>query len=513
MNMFKKWLSITLAALMLLSSAAVFTGCGETTDDPEVQQTVSADTNDESETGEVDDRFVNVSYGNREFRIYTSTNQASSSMSNSNFLIEGTGKTGGGLVSDAVVARNMTVEDLLDVKLVFTQCDLGYGSIAGDIRLYTQSGDDEFDLVINDNYDYGQLVIEGHFRNVLEEESVFDFDRNYWYKDYMEDLRFMDGYQYLLAGDYFIDVLRTAHLMVLNKDMYYDYYRTSADELYDVVTNYEWTYDKLCTIISGFYVDKNQNNVKDRDDQFGFMDTGYWGASIPLSTSGTTNFISRDEEGIPTVTIHEGDRANQLAAAITKLLNHNDTGLAVDDKLIMYEDILGNFAAGRALVAAAMYMGSLEHSTFREMESDAAVLPYPMLFASDKKYTTATHDTTELGAVLITSTDLAYISTVTEVLNRETANILIPKYYKESLQVQCVDDEKAAAMLDIIHDNFDNAFILTYNNALGGKILQAFYTAAQEKREFSAVFASSSKSINKTLSNKIKTYMKKNNIN
>jgi hypothetical protein len=135
-----------------------------------------------------------------------------------------------------------------------------------------------------------------------------------------------------------------------------------------------------------------------------------------------------------------------------------------------------------------------------------------MLFASDKKYTTSTHDTTEVGAVLVTSKDMAFISTVVEVLNRETANILIPKYYKESLQVQCVDDEKAAAMLDIIHDNFDNAFILTYNSALDNKILQAFYQAAEQKREFSAVYASSARSINKTLNNKIKTYMKKNNI-
>ena len=509
---FKKWLCVALASLTLLSTVAVFFGCGEAADDPATKDTGVVSSVTEDETGEEDHRFDNVDYKDREFRIYTSTNQASTSMSNSNFLIEGEGKIGGGLVSDAVATRNLMVENLLGVKLVFTQCDQGYGSISGDIRKYTQSGDDEFDLVINDNFDYGTLVIEGHFRNLLEEDCVFDFDRNYWYKDYMEDLRFIDDYQYLLAGDFFIDVLRTAHLLVLNKDMYYDYYRTSADELYDVVSNYAWTYDKLISIIAGFYVDKNQNGIKDRDDQFGYMDTGYWGASIPLSASGTTNFITRDEDGIPTITIHEGDRANQLSSAITKLLNHEDTGLATDDNYIAYEDIMSNFVQGKTLVAAAMYMGSLENPTLRQMESDAAVLPYPMLFESDKKYTTATHDTTELGAVLVTSKDMTFISTVTEVLNRETANILMPKYYKECLQVQCVDDEKAAAMLDIIHDNFNNSFILTYNNALGGKILQAFSTAAQEKREFSAVFASSAKVINKNLNSKIKTFIKKNNI-
>jgi hypothetical protein len=401
----------------------------------------------------------------------------------------------------------MTVEDLLGVKLVFTQCELSYGSIAADIRKYTQSGDDEFDLVINDNYDYGPLVVEGNFRNLLDDECVFDFDRSYWYRDYMEDLRFMDGYMHLLAGDFFIDVLRTAHLMVVNKELYYDYHHTSADELYDMVSNYEWTYDKLCSIIAGLYIDVDQNGSKNVGDQFGYVDAGFWGGSIPLSTSGTTNFISRDEDGIPTITIHEGDRANQLATAISTLLNHEDA--------LMTDYGIGTtqFVQGNVLVAATMSLGSLESETLRQMESDAAVLPYPMLFSSDKKYTTATHDTTELGGILVTSTDLAFISTVIEVLNRETANILIPKYYKECIQLQCVDDEKAAAMIDIIHDNFDNAFILSYNQALGsGKILTSFSDAAKSNREFSAVFAGAAKSIDRSLKKTIEKYMKKANV-
>ena len=135
-----------------------------------------------------------------------------------------------------------------------------------------------------------------------------------------------------------------------------------------------------------------------------------------------------------------------------------------------------------------------------------------MLMESDKKYTTSAHDTTEMGAILATSTDLEYISTVVEVLNRETANIVMPRYYKEALQVQCVDDEKAAAMIDIIHDNFDNSFILAYNGPLGNCILQSFCAAAENKREFSAVYAAHQRSVQKTLESKIRLFMKKNNI-
>ena len=508
MKRFTKSLSLLLALLMLLSVTAVFAGCGETQEGPEVGQTGNVTTNAEDESVEEDHRFDNVNYNGREFRIYTSTNISTMGKGNSNFLIEGTGETDGGLVNDAVLERNIQVEDLLGVELEFTQIDLAYNAVAADIRRFTTSGTDEYDLVINDIYAYAELLIEGNFRNVLDEDCVFDFERPYWYKDYMDDLRLMDGYQYVLAGDYFIDILRDAHLLLLNKQIYMDHYNRKADELYDVVTNFEWTYEKMNEIISDMYVDKNLNGTKDKGDQFGFMEPEFWGGSIPFSVSGNPTFISRDEDGYPTVVLHEGDRANQLANAMGTLFNNDSASVA----LTTDADLLTAFTQDECLIVGYQRLGSLENAILRQMEGDAAVLPYPMLFASDKKYTTSAHDTTEMGAILATSTDLAFISTVVEVLNRETARVLIPVYYKECLQVQCVDDEKAAAMIDIIHDNFDNSFILAYNLPLGSVMLQSFAEAMQSKREFSAVYAGRAKSVNRNLQSKIRTFMKKNNI-
>ncbi len=508
MTRFKKCLSWLLAILMLLSVAAVFAGCGVNPDAPNSAGT-TASSNAEDDSAEADHRFDGVNYNGREFRIYTSTNIASAGMGNSNFLIEGTGETDGGLVNDAVLERNIRVEDLLGVELVFTQTDLVYSEVAADIRKLTVSGDDEYDLVINDIYGYAELIIEGNFRNVLEPECVFDFDREYWYKDYMEDLRFMNDYQYILAGDYFADIIRGAHLLLLNKQMYLDHYNREADELYDVVTNFEWTYEKMNEIITDMYVDKNLNNTKDKGDQYGFMEPEFWGGSIPFSVSGNPTFISRDEDGIPTVVVHEGDRANQLASSMSMLFNNESSSVGKTGDV----DLLTAFTQDECLILGYQRLGSLENAILRQMENDTAVLPYPMLFASDKKYTTSAHDTTEMGAILATSTDLAFISTVVEVLNRETANILMPKYYKEGLQVQCVDDARAAAMIDIIHDNFDNSFILAYNLTLGSTILQTFAQAMEGKREFAAIFTDrTAKSVNRNLESKIRLFTKKNNI-
>ena len=281
MSNLKKRISLLLASLMLLSSTAVFASCGETTDDPATQTTASSGDNAESMDEDFDDRFIGVNYDGRPFRVYTTTADYDDGAGNSNFLIEGSAKTEGNLVNDAVLERNITVEEMLGVKLEFTQTDIGYDGVPADIRIITQSGMDDFDLVVNSIFAFSELLIEGHFRNVLDADCVFDFDRNYWYRDYMDDLRLMDGYQYILAGDYFLDILRTAHLLLLNKDLYKDYNNRSADEIYDVVSNYEWTFDKLNVICSNIYRDLNTNNEVDKGDQFGFMTASSWVVPSP----------------------------------------------------------------------------------------------------------------------------------------------------------------------------------------------------------------------------------------
>ncbi|MBE6651981.1 MAG: hypothetical protein E7610_01030 [Ruminococcaceae bacterium] len=502
----KKRLCIALASLLLLSSAAVLVGCGETTDSPGSVTNNRNPSSDGAETDGEDHRFDGINYHGREFRIYTSINKLGS-MGNSNFLIEGDPDLDGNLVNDAVMERNVAVEEALGVKLVFIPADVGQMEVQADIKKYSSGGLDEFDLIINDIFGLGPLVISGHFRNVLDPECEFDFDRPYWYRDFMEDLRMMDGYQYVLAGDFFADILRSAHLLLLNKDLYQDYYNRSADEVYDLVANYEWTYDKMNEIITDKYVDLNLNNTVDRGDRFGYINGGSWGWFIPFSVSGNPPYIVRDEEGVPSFSLHEGDRANTLAAKMGLLIHNESTSLEFGDGTM-----LNAFTNGECLIASGERMGSLENPILRQMESDAAVLPYPLLFSSDEKYVTSAHDTTEMGFILTTSKDMAFISVVTEVLNRETAKTVVPKYYRESLQLQCVDDEKASAMLDIIHDNFDNSFILAYNNALGNTVFDAIYTAAHDNREFSVVYKGIQRAIDKKLNQFINQFRRQQGI-
>ncbi len=503
----KKLIAHVSLLAILLSVLAVFAGCGESGESTEgTHSNVTGETIIESTTVEVDHRFDDVDYDGREFRVYINNNtDCCYSIAPTNFF-EGSGETNGDKVNDAIVERNMKVEELIDVKLTFTYCDLGFMETMTDIRMYTASGTDEVDLVMGYLLPFGTLVVEGHFCNVLD-EGVFDFDRPYWYKECMEDLRLVDDYQYLLAGDYFINVLRQVHISLLNKNLYMDYYQRSADELYDMVLNYEWTLDKMNEIITDKYIDLNGNGIMDSGDRFGYINGNSWGYFEPFVTCSNPPFISRDEDGTPTITLQEGDRSNQIAEKMMQLY-HNESTYTKFPETELYMA----FSRDESLMVGYQYLGSLENDVFRQMESDIAVLPYPMLHASDKKYTSAFQESARMGAIPTTATDLDFISTVLEVLGRESAAILIPQYYNEGLKVRLVDDEKAAAMIDIIHDNISNSFIVGYNYTLGNEVFNIFFEAARSKRSFNVVYKGFQRALPKALEKALDNFRKNNSV-
>ncbi len=500
-------LSLILCLLMLIGSVAELVACG-TGDTVESASTAAVSTDgdagNEPESTAEPDPFQDVNYGGREFRILTSTNVASAGMGNSNYLIEGEKNAAASMVNDAVFERNEVVEKKLGVKLTFTQLDVDYNGVFSKIRTYAASGLDEYDLVINDLFPFANLSIEGTFRNVLSEDFTgFDFEnKSYWYKDYMDDLRLQNGYQFMLAGDYFIDVLRSSHLLLFNKGMYQDHYQRDPNEVYDWVLNYEWTYEKMNQMITDMYDDKNRNGVKDYGDQWGLSVLELWGSSIGFVVSANPGFITRDEDGIPTPTLGEDSRAEDLTTWLSTLV-YNDSscfGLTSDAK------ILQDFTEGLSLICDYQRLGSLENTILLSMQGEAGVLPCPMLYASDKQYNTATHDTTEVGAILTTAKDAEFISTVIQVLSRETATLLIPKYYGEALQVQYVTDPYASKMVQIIHDNIRESFILAYNNWTGSTMLNAFSNVVSAKRTFSAMYNARQ---NRTIQGKFKEMLKK----
>ena len=496
------------------SSATATQGEPEGTTEPETESSsaedTSAETKDatESETAEIETSGEADRKG-KEFRILSAT-RAPAGMASSNCFLEGEQNTAG-TINEAVHERNTAVELELDVALTFSHADGDKSDIQSEIKRLVMSGTDAYDLVISELLPFASLANDGTFRNILSSEFTgFDFENKpYWYKEYMDDLRLQNGYAYILAGDYFIDVLRSSHLLLFNKGMYQDHYQRDPNEVYDWVLNYEWTYEKMNQMITDMYDDKNRNGSKDYGDQWGISVLELWGSSIGFVVSANPGFITRDEDGTPFPALGENSRGEDLTDWLYKIVYNESAcfGITSDAK------ILQDFTEGLSLICDYQRLGSLENTILLSMQGEAGVLPCPMLYASDKQYNTATHDTTEVGAIMTTAKDAEFISTVIQVLNRETASLLIPKYYGEALQVQYVTDPYASKMVQIIHDNIRESFILAYNNWTGSIMLNVFSNAVSGKRSFSAMYnARSSRNMQTNMNRMIKTFKRYNKI-
>lgn len=306
----------------------------------------------------------------------------------------------------------------------------------------------------------------------------------------MEDVAINSNYQYMLGGDYFIDILRCSHCLFYNKNMYGDLYG-DEDGLYDIVLAGDWTLDKLNSIIEEAYIDMNGDGKKDLDDQFGYTSFEIWGSMIPFLVSANPGCIERDENGYPMITMNN-DNSIQLMDEMYDLYCEGNGAWVANG---VTEDIaVTNFTSGKTLLVGYQRLGSLENAYIREMEDGLGVIPYPKLNDLQDHYTTSTHDTCEIGLIPVTipSDDLDFISAVVEVLCRETYNSVLPVYYESSLKMKYTRDDTSAQMIDIIHDNIGNSFPLAYDISLNGILLSGIYSTdniGAGKKDFASSYA------------------------
>ncbi|MCQ2431565.1 MAG: hypothetical protein MJ175_03055 [Clostridia bacterium] len=472
-----------LLAVLLASSAAV--ACGDTTEKPSGGTNAvnpSAGGENEAVTQEIDP-FADFDFGGETIRMHVSANDYDGWGSSIYTIRHEEGETGD-IVRDAVYKRNTYVEDLLNVKFEFSENTNDYNAVSTPLKRVISAGDDAYDLIIHDLFPLASMSVEGYFLNVRE-GKYFDFSQPWWYTDYMDDLSFhTENRNYIMAGDFYMDILRSAHALYFNKDMFSDLFE-SPSELYDHVRAGTWTQDVFMSYAQDAYNDLNGNGQSDKEDQFGFGYIGTWGSMIPWVISSDITFLSYASDGAPSFAMNN-ERSVELLERLNKIF--------YADCACNFGDVPVNtaaFTSGRVLFGGYQRVSSLE--LFRDMTADIGVLPYPKMDESQKNYITSSHDTANVGVIPITCGKLDTMSAVLEVLSRETYKYVMPAYYETALKVKYSRDDDSAQMLDIIRGNISCVFPIAYGNYCYDMPLgKAFSTPLTSKKtDFASNYAKS----------------------
>ncbi|MBR4961271.1 MAG: hypothetical protein IKY52_10270 [Clostridia bacterium] len=493
-------------AAMLVSVLCIGTFAGCAGGEAETTEDTAADTAP-VETEEPDP-FADFDYGGQSFRVYTSNHAATSSLASSNYLIEGPEELTGEAASDAALQRNAAVEELLNVNLEFTRVEFGYDGVQNDVRTYIMAGSDDYELIINDLYGLTGLTVEGMFYSA-DDGEYFDFTQPYWFGDFMKDIAFKEGDTFMMAGDFIIDTLRTAHCLVYNKDLYTDLYG-DGDELYDIVLSGDWTLDKMIELVEGAYIDTDGNGVKNVGDTLGFGVFQDWGPFIPFSISLGVEYMGRDAEGYPTLAMNN-ERTILLCDLMYDLWFSKGTGanaLFNSDQAVVLEQ----FSSGNMLIIGYQQLGSLESDVLRASEHEIGIIPYPKLDAQQKDYVTSAHDTSEIGLLPVTMPQdrLSFASAVLEVLIRESGKDVLPVYYESSLKIKYTRDEISAQMIDLIHDGLGNSFALAWHQPLNTFLQGLIHNSAMNENSFASRYAGMEKTLQEKLNTLIENYKSNN---
>ena len=447
--------SISLIIILCIFLTMAFTACSvpkETGGASAAAETEREETEEEApERMRVKDSLPDdLNFNGAVYRIF-------SAGENQNKYIQGPEELTGDIVFDTVIERNQIVEERLNVKFEYFTLNYDYPEVAGALRSLVLSGDDAYELVLNQQYGACQVVSEGLFVNVLN-GKYFNFDQPWWSVNYMSELCIGKDKVFFLVGDYFMDLIRGTALLYFNKNLWKDYF--GDEDLYTMVFDGKWTLEAINRYVKQVYRDLNGNGVHDEEDMYGYTTYAPYASVDPFSFGTDTKFTVRDDDGLITIAIN-----NDKAVKLTEILNDFFWGEG------SYVFPIGNAGHTNHFISGiSLFLGGpacfASAESLRDMEIDYGMIPYPKYDEAQINYRSIPNDTRNYGMILVTSDKLEMTSAVVEALCAESYRRLMPAYYETALKVKYARDDISSQMIDLIHDSLTTEFIYAYYYSL-----------------------------------------------
>ena len=487
----KRISTLALALLLLLSS------CGGAAEETEAAADTSA-VETEAETGPltemekralVKDDLPDKDFGGMQFRISTKKGTL--------YEIDAEELTGD-LLNDALYDRNLRIEERFNVEIVPIITEAGDGNThVNSVKQSIIAADDAFDLAATYVFTSGSIVTEGYYLNWLN-MPYNDLEQVWWISGVNDNFRVGDAI-YAAVGDMCLSTLKLTYGIFFNRTRGMDYGVT--DTIYQTVQDGEWTLDYFMSTVEDIYEDTNGDGAKDTGDFYGFtaenatnLDIYSFAFDIPI--------MKRNADGVPTLvfqtekTISAAEKINRLYWEMPgSYVPEGDYGIPVT-----------MFAEGKALFTTT-YL-SQAFSTFREMEDDYSILPYPKYDANQEKYMTGAMDNYSVLGVPITASNTEMISIITESLNVESYKTLFPTYYEQALQNKYSRDEESIEMINLLMEGRNFDFSTLFAGQITGMSTLFREVINSKSGDFASKYASKEKSALAGLEKVLEAYEK-----
>lgn len=360
----------------------------------------------------------------------------------------------GEVTNDVIFERNAKICERFDAEIENIVVTDAHNHVVKTVTAM----DDAYELVGYKAYLSYKAITAGCVRNWYDIPYV-NFDKP-WYNQITNDASTFNGKLFNNTCSLGISAMQYTYAMFANMSIC-ENYDWPVEQLYDLVYENKWVYDKFLEIVSSVYVDVNGDSKKDTDDIYGYES----GNTHPLDAwlpAFDQKISSKDAEGEIEIDL----MTEKTVSALEKIydLTYNNTGT------YFYTTEYKEFTAfAESKIAIAPLPFKTCYSELRAMTDSYAILPYPKWDENQEMYLTNIYDQYSAFSVPKTVFDddqLEFAGIMIEALNAESYKSVYPAFYDIALKNKYTEDEDSARMVDIVMagSNMDFAFMFGETN-------------------------------------------------
>ena len=377
------------------------------------------------------------------------------------------------------------------------------------------------DIYCNFTYDLVAASLNGSFNNLmnknLDKGNYFQFlkegyneavdNKGYMY-EYMTSTTLSQHKMYILASDYFLDLVRSFFIVPVNSallntvgpDITGDLNgngKFTIEDLYEEVRNKNWDYDLVIEYSNAVYKNTGTSNAgEDIEDVLGLA-LGAGGLmlsgllySTNIQVINKTFNAEKEVAGMPGV---YGDYEysyptaseplEELAVALKRLVEATGVyaaGYSEDPNISNYGAsailaVRARFCKDKVLFGDVIVLGALEYTEYQELKDSSGfgVVPVPFHHKVEKEssenYLTSIHNNSRPGAIAKNTKNFTACTAFLDYQSSHSKQIL-NDYYNINLQTNVVDTNEEGGtveMLQYIRNNVRSVFEKTFEDAIG----------------------------------------------
>ncbi len=417
--------------LALLLMAMLVTGCGGATTETtaEAGGAAQTDATTETETELRDNLPDGLDYEGYVCNVLVRENP------HINFRITTEELTGEGF-NDAIFNREKAVEERLNIDLVdIPSTDNNY------LQSYILGGDSTFDFA-----DLRCSVAVDYFLNgytyTYDQIPFVDLSKPWWDASVNSALT-LGGIQYTASSAMNMTLYDFVDVLLFNKQMIED---NSLEDPYTVVHEGRWTMDAMEEMMATVTTDTNGDGKMDKEDTYGYVCAAknvlpsFWLAADTLT-------VIRDENDMPVLNMNS-EKYIDVFNRIYAMTRDSGAWYVESNDDNVPQSSIDLFKANQTLFSQSTFFYV---PTFRDMDTDFGIIPYPKYDEAQKTYISRLSFYDTYG-VPVTTTTLDRTGTILEALAFESYITVVPAYYEQALKTKSSRDVESAEMLDLIFD-------------------------------------------------------------